>query len=252
MRLSKAVDAARLAERHACGSAQDVQFPVNGIPAASRARRLLRLRPSTQCWPCVVYESISVSIVSNIDAYAARASQSTRWSQRSIRARTLTVSNCLVHACSYATPTKRTCTSILAWSFRTIARTRRWHRGTAFLICRRGQRRLQNVHIFMSGKHRTSVHASLLRIGERAVKSVELRLSDHRNKNLARSLQPVSSTLGRHAKPRRAPPSLTPYGRRSSFVMSRVMFFSCASTVPPPISSSLASRHRRSTAYSPQ
>ena len=32
---------------------------------------------------------------------------------------------------------------------------------------------------------------------------------------------------------------------------SLVMFFWCASSVPPPISSSLASRHRRSTTYSP-
>ena len=32
---------------------------------------------------------------------------------------------------------------------------------------------------------------------------------------------------------------------------SRVMFFWCASSVPPPISRSLASRQRRSTTYSP-
>lgn len=43
------------------------------------------------------------------------------------------------------------------------------------------------------------------------------------------------------------PPARDHYGSRSSLEISRVMFFSCASRVPPPISSSFASRHSRST-----
>jgi uncharacterized repeat protein (TIGR01451 family) len=39
--------------------------------------------------------------------------------------------------------------------------------------------------------------------------------------------------------------------RNGPLVRSRVMFFWCASMVPPPISNNFASRHRRSTTYSP-
>ena len=68
---------------------------------------------------------------------------------------------------------------------------------------------------------------------------------------------PTSHTCGRtwyavrHARCRPAKSRPQPHGMVCTALSSRAMFFWCDSSVPPPISSSFASRQSRSTTYSP-